>query len=71
MTQIISVRIDDDLYMNIKDMNINITDVVKAALQRKVKDVEKERMKHAVRDVTRRLKEEGIHLEAGKDSPGR
>jgi Post-segregation antitoxin CcdA. len=71
MTQIISVRIDDDLYMNIKDMNINITDVVKAALQRKVKDVEKERMKHAVRDVTRRLKEEGIHLETGKDSPGR
>ncbi len=71
MTQIISVRIDDELYDNIKDMEINITDVVRAALQKKVRDVEKDRMKHAVRDITRKLKEEGLNLALKNDSEER
>ncbi len=71
MTQIISVRIDDELYDSIKDMEINITEVVRAALQRKVRDVEKDRMKHAVRNITRKLKEEGLNLELKRDSEER
>ncbi len=70
MTQIISVRIDDELYTSIKDMDINITEVVKAALHKKVRDMEKERMKHAVRDVARKLKENGINLGSEENSRG-
>jgi hypothetical protein len=60
MTQIISVRVDEELYGKIKKLNIKITEVVRTSLENEIALKEREIFNQKVKDLTGMLKNESL-----------
>lgn len=60
MTQIISVRIDDSLYEQIKKHNINLSEVVRKSLEMEVSNIERELLVKKIKSLSERFRDESL-----------
>ena len=58
MTQIISVRIDDHLYEQVKRYSINASEVIRKSLEDEVSSIEREILVEKVKQLSEKLKGE-------------
>jgi post-segregation antitoxin (ccd killing protein) len=60
MTQIISVRIDDSLYEQLKKHNINLSVVVRKSLEMEVSNIERELLVKKIKSLSERFRDESL-----------
>lgn len=60
MTQIISVRIDDSLYEQLKKHNINLSEVVRKSLEMEVSNIERELLVKKIKSLSERFRDESL-----------
>ncbi|OWP54449.1 MULTISPECIES: type II toxin-antitoxin system CcdA family antitoxin [Thermoplasmatales] len=58
MTQIISVRIDDSLYEELKRLNVNLSEVIRKSLEEEVSSIQREILVKKIRDLSERFRNE-------------
>ena len=58
MTQIISVRIDDSLYEELKRLNVNLSEVIRKSLEEKVSSIQREILVKKIKDLSDRFRNE-------------
>lgn len=58
MTQIISVRIDDSLYEELKRLNVNLSEVIRKSLEEEVSSIQREILVKKIKDLSDRFRNE-------------
>ena len=58
MTQIISVRIDDSLYEELKRLNINLSEVIRKSLEEEVSSIQREILVKKIKNLSERFRNE-------------
>ena len=58
MTQIISVRIDDSLYEELKRLNVNLSEVIRRSLEEEVSSIQREILVKKIKDLSERFRNE-------------
>jgi post-segregation antitoxin (ccd killing protein) len=58
MTQIISVRIDDSLYEELKRLNVNLSEVIRKSLEEEVSSIQREILVKKIKNLSERFRNE-------------
>ena len=58
MTQIISVRIDDSLYEELKRLNVNLSEVIRKSLEEEVSSIQREILVKKIKNMSERFRNE-------------
>ncbi|EQB69969.1 type II toxin-antitoxin system CcdA family antitoxin [Cuniculiplasma divulgatum] len=58
MTQIISVRIDDSLYEELKRLNVNLSEVIRRSLEEEVSSIQREILVKKIKNLSERFRNE-------------
>ncbi len=60
MTQIISVRIEDDLYEQLKKYDLNVSDLIRRSLKKEVLAMEREILAKKIQNLSEKFKGESL-----------